>query len=233
MKKCILVYKAIFFIFLLNGCYNDNNDFDVINKKIKIYSKNRFSLSEDIFIDKYYVCSDSYFEVPLLPYGFFLFYKKDYPLPFLDTLKRFEEALPYSRFIINEIFVYNDTIIIGSEKDYYCIPFSNHFAFNKIEFIPSGFETMYSFNPISKFGFGSNYTQNIYGLVDNDYLKEYKVNYATPIIRCVISLGLTKYKNDHYIFGESLYGYFSMSLTSGIIIYYKDRADFKIKLCKG
>jgi hypothetical protein len=226
MKKRILVYKTIFFISLLNGCCNDNTTFDMLNEKIKIYSKNRFSLSEDIFIDKYYLYSDSYFEVPMLPYGFFLFYKKDYPLPFLDTLKRFEEAMPYSGFMVNEIFVYHDAIVMRNENDYYCISFSNHSDFKKIEFIPHDFEAMYSFIPISKFNIGSRYTQNIYGLVDNDYLKEYNVNYATPIIRCIISLGLTDYKNDHYIFGESLYGYFSMSLTSGIIFYYKDEIQF-------
>jgi hypothetical protein len=212
---------------LLFGCMGYNNDILFLNNKIKQNSQGRYSLGDDLFSDRYYVYSDFFLELPRLPYGFFLLYRKGYSLPTLDTVRSFEKGTDYLDIPIKRLFIFEDNITVNSVDDkIYTIECLTPLISREVAYIPENFESGYEFKEELKFEGIHNLATNVYGLLDHEYLKQYNVDYGTPVIRAIISLGQYKTNNEYYLFGEAIYGFFSISTTKGVIIYYKDQLDF-------
>ncbi|ULQ58606.1 hypothetical protein K7I13_08500 [Brucepastera parasyntrophica] len=202
---------------------------DLLNGEILKLSKGRYFLQNDLFMDRFYISSDYYIELPFLPYGFYLVYEENDHYPRLKTVQSFEDMLLYSRLEITELYLYSDAIIIKSEKEKYTkILFSDPFTGLEIVDFPKEHTSKIVFEKRDKSFFGKNnlITTGLWGLQDKEYLKKYKTDYATPFIDAIISVGIYKNDNVPYLIGKSLYAFFCCDLLSGTVTYFRDEEDF-------
>jgi hypothetical protein len=220
-------------IFFLCGCGKTKNFggslFAHIDDQIRYYSNDRFFLDIDVYTDRVYIQDEYYIELPRLGYGFYLEYSSDSLYPNLKYMGNFELHLPYFDYLIQELFVLSNSIIIRDtlNQKYIEIQFDNPFEYTIFAGkYPDGFEKKYVFEPLNEEFKAGNITKYTFGIQDNEFLKSHNVDFATPVLGAIISAGIVIRENKAHIIGETLYGFYSMSLETGEVVYYKDERDF-------
>ncbi|KAA6325437.1 hypothetical protein EZS27_025349 [termite gut metagenome] len=220
-----------FFVIICTTCkYNPREH---LVGEIKKVSNNRFFFDEDVVDDKIYLNKkkDAFFEVPLLPYGFFLIYDDNQPFPVLYYAKPNNNlsARLYNRIGIYEIYLYKYFMIVKlvDSNKFVKIYFLDASAEN-IYVLPKYFYTKYSFKELTNdFVTMNNIITSTSGVQDRNILKNANVNFATPIVGAIISAGIF-YKNEiPFLIGETIYSQYLLNLMSGDIRYFSHVEEFK------
>jgi hypothetical protein len=229
MKSNIVL--SLFFMIIFSTC--EHNTREHLVGEIKKISNNRFFFDGNLVYDKIYLNkkNDAFFEVPLLPYGFFLIYDDNQPFPLLYYSKPNYNlsAKLYNRIEIYEIYLYKNFMVLklANSNNFVKVYFLDASA-ESINMLPQYFCTKYSFKELtSDFLTKNNITQFTSGVQDRNILLDADVNFATPIVKAIISAGIF-YKNEvPFLIGETIYSQFLLDLISGNITYFSNAEEFK------
>ena len=222
MKKIysVILFLLSLFIFSCNKTY--------IGKK---YDTKKYTIAEGNILEKFYTTDENkVIELPYIPYGFYLRYDKvlfdettsnKKQLPLLGHQDHFgntnEPILNVSTLVINE-----DEIYVRANDIFYEIKFNVPYNYKIVKDIKYD-------NSSTIFNFTEQYikdykiTENCFSLQSNEQNREYHVNYSTPVINGIISLGLY---DDKFYFGQTMYSYFILDLTTDKLLFFRDEYEF-------
>ncbi|WP_038177181.1 hypothetical protein, partial [Treponema pedis] len=211
----------------------------IIDKEIYELSNGKYELSDDLVIDRYYFSNDSYFEMPLLPSGLFLYYRDDNGLfygkdsmlyPVLDYQKRIEDINFYPKTNIICIEIYSDKIRIETaENKVFDILLDDPWCYTDVTDINRSNDgrILKSFKFLNRnIAYKSKLVTSVFSLQDNKKNKYFLTNYSTPIISGITKIGICSYDSKKFYIGETIYSYFTFDIETGNVHYFKNKQKY-------
>jgi len=196
------------------------------DKLFKEFESEDYILGYSVIIDNSYTIGNREFVIPELPCGLYLYFDptddSSY-FPVLDYQGRFEDATFYPYYGIKRIFENEDCLEIETIDGFFSINLSSINEVKQIDKLNGGL--VYDFSNIKE-NASSKYVSDIFGIQSKRLLKNYKVDFATPLINGIVWVGKTP--EDVY-FGKTIYSYFAIKRSE--IIYFHNEQEFNL-FCK-
>lgn len=195
----------------------------ISNGRLDIYSNGSY------FEKIYKLDNESYFEIPQLPGGFFLYYSLKDEYPILAHVKRFRDDNSWKGDIFNIecIYFYENTFIVQSNNLYYKV-FYNIGSYAVVNNLDDKVLKTYIFTPMqapSPSGWFSTNTGLFYFLSGNK-INGHKI-FLNGIYKFEIGLGGDS--KTYHVWGESVYGFFDINMDTLELVFPEDLSLYKSK----
>lgn len=196
------------------------------DKSFKEFESGDYILDYSVIIDNSYTIGNRDFVIPELPCGLYLYFgstdDSSY-FPVLDYQGRFEDATFYPAYGVKKIFENEDCLEIETIDGFFSINLSSINEVKQIDKLDG--VLLYDFSNIKEKAI-SKYVSDIFGIQSKRLLKNYKVDFATPLINGIVWVGKTP---EDIFFGKTIYSYFA--IKSSKIIYFHNEQEFNL-FCK-
>jgi hypothetical protein len=204
-----------------------------ISKELKRISNGRYYFDNSLIHDRYFflrpvATTTVYTQMPVLPYGFYLYYKDGEAFPRLECLQFSSNLAKLAYFLIKEIYVYDDALVFSvlNQDRFIKIDFSDIYTGLEVSEPPPGFKVCYIFQELDeKYRASFHFVSYAFDLQD----KHIDINHSI-LIRGIISGGIVYRNQEPYLTGETIYCPFSFSIKDGTIAYYKNFEEFDVFL---
>jgi hypothetical protein len=202
-------------------------------EELEKISRGKYSMTLSYYVDRFYYSyrtsqepTSYYVELPKIPGGFFLQYEKREgdrynPFPALRYLGN--GHTDYRNIFLKEAYIYENRIVIKPmKKDYFLeVLFVSPLKAEIIDLPDKDYKTKYIFSEFNTSDILTNSTWGVWALM----IKKEKY-YSISLCNGIIAAGLVCINSMPYFAGETIYGYFSFSLNSEELIFYKSSNEF-------